>query len=275
MQYPPTSSNAHVTYRMKALEGYRAAAARGVPAAVDALARHAAHENNKDARRIRSIDEKQNPINGARVNAGHKGVQLWEGGPYWAETNIGAEKPEDYGSYFWWGDIVGYKREGDSWVASDGSQSGFSFGKDTTSTYGKSIEALRNEGWITADGILAPEHDAAHVQWGGGWRMPTKQELDDLSSKCDWESTTLNGVEGYEVRGKGAYASASIFLPCAGGGYGTSLHHSGSNGYYWSSGPYSDYYSSWGLRFGSGGHGTYDGYRGSGQSVRPVQGFTK
>ena len=145
MQYPPTSSNAHVTYRMKALEGYRAAAARGVPAAVDALARHAAHENNKDARRIRSIDEKQNPINGARVNAGHKGVQLWEGGPYWAETNIGAEKPEDYGYYFWWGDIVGYKREGDSWVASDGSQSGFSFGKDTTSTYGKSIEALRNE----------------------------------------------------------------------------------------------------------------------------------
>ena len=38
-------------------------------------------------------------------------VQLWEGGPYWATTNIGAEKPEDYGYYFWWGDTVGYKRE--------------------------------------------------------------------------------------------------------------------------------------------------------------------
>ena len=51
----------------------------------------------------------------------HNGVQLWENGPYWAETNIGAEKPEDYGYYFWWGDTVGYKRVGDAWVASDGS----------------------------------------------------------------------------------------------------------------------------------------------------------
>ena len=40
-------------------------------------------------------------------------VQLWAGGPYWATTNIGAEKPEEYGYYFWWGDTVGYKREGD------------------------------------------------------------------------------------------------------------------------------------------------------------------
>jgi hypothetical protein len=54
-------------------------------------------------------------------------VQLWENGPYWATTNIGAEKPEDYGYYFWWGDTVGYKRENDKWVASDGSNSNFSF----------------------------------------------------------------------------------------------------------------------------------------------------
>ena len=32
----------------------------------------------------------------------HNGVQLWENGPYWATTNIGAERPEDYGYYFWW-----------------------------------------------------------------------------------------------------------------------------------------------------------------------------
>lgn len=48
-------------------------------------------------------------------------VQLWEGGPFWATMNIGAEKPEDYGYYFWWGDTIGYKRENDKWVASDGS----------------------------------------------------------------------------------------------------------------------------------------------------------
>ena len=49
------------------------------------------------------------------------GVQLWEGGPYWAECNVGAITPEEYGYYFWWGDTVGYKRENDAWVASDGS----------------------------------------------------------------------------------------------------------------------------------------------------------
>ena len=43
-------------------------------------------------------------------------VQLWENGPYWATTNIGAEKPEDYGYYFWWGDTVGYLRKNDKWV---------------------------------------------------------------------------------------------------------------------------------------------------------------
>ena len=56
-----------------------------------------------------------------------KKVQLWDGGPYWADTNIGAERPEEYGYYFWWGDTVGYKRENDVWVATDGSSLNFSF----------------------------------------------------------------------------------------------------------------------------------------------------
>ena len=38
------------------------------------------------------------------------GVQLWENGPYWAELNVGASTPVDYGYYFWWVDTVGYKR---------------------------------------------------------------------------------------------------------------------------------------------------------------------
>ena len=114
------------------------------------------------------------------------------------------------------------------------------------------------------------------MQWGGGWRMPTKQELDDLSSKCDWKWTTVNGVIGYSIHGRGAYASASIFLPCAGYGYGTSLRNAGSYGCYWSSVPGSgNSYYAWGLDFNSSFHGTYRSYRSSGQSVRPVQGFTE
>ena len=203
-------------------------------------------------------------------------VQLWDGGPYWATTNIGAEKPEDYGYYFWWGDTVGYKRENDKWVASDGSNSNFSFTSGNTPTCNKSVTTLRSEGWITADGVFAPEYDAAKKHWGGDWRMPTKQEFDDLISQCDWTWTTLNGVNGYIVRGKGDYSSKSIFVPCAGYGYGTSLYHAGLDGDYWSSVPSSDNKHAWSLYFSSSSHYTRD-YCGryDGQSVRPLQGFTK
>ena len=127
----------------------------------------------------------------------HGKVQLWEGGPYWADTNIGAEEPWEYGYYFWWGDTVGYKRENNSWVASDGSSSDFSFEEANTPTDDKWDNSLKREGWITSDNILAPEHDAAHVQWGGEWRMPTNQELSDLTNMCDWIWTTVNDVKGY------------------------------------------------------------------------------
>lgn len=210
----------------------------------------------------------------------HEKVQLWEGGPYWATTNIGAENPEDSGYYFWWGDTVGYRREGNAWVATDGSSSNFSFGSGNTPTYNKTPATLQSEGWVVSENgtyVLAPEHDAAQVQWGGGWRMPTYQELYDLCyNKCDWTWTTQNGVNGYVVRGRGDYASNSIFLPCAGYGYGTSLYYSGSYGDSWSSVPYSDYYRARNLRFYSGRRSTYyDYFRYYGFSVRPVQGFAQ
>ncbi len=220
----------------------------------------------------------------------HDKVQLWKGGPYWSDTNIGAENPEDYGYYFWWGDIVGYKRENDAWVASDGSSSNFSFIESNTPTYYKSIATLKSEGWITADEVLVPEHDAAHVQWDGSWRMPTTWELSDLNSKCDWTWTTQNGVYGYVVRGRGDYASNSIFLPCAGYGEGPSHIYAGSRGDYWSSGLsvqsldsygfacYLCFHSSYGDTFFyyPSNHDTYyGGSRFLGRSVRPVQGFTE
>ena len=211
-----------------------------------------------------------------RVNlVDHDKVQLWANGPYWATTNIGAENPEDYGYYFWWGDTIGYKRVNNAWVATDGSSANFSFDSGNTPTYGKYVATLQSQGWITTDSVLAPAHDAAHVHWGGNWRMPTKQELSDLNSKCDWTWTTQNGVPGYVVKGTGAYASASIFLPCTGLGDGTSLNYAGSYGFYWSSVPHSDDYIVWYLYFKSSYHGTDNSRnRYYGRSVRPVQGFT-
>ncbi len=236
----------------------------------------------RNSRSSRSSDGDSSSEQDRRKEGGSSGVhgkvQLWEDGPYWAETNIGAEKPEDYGYYFWWGDTVGYKREGNAWVASDGSSRNFKFNGKKSPTSGKSIDELEAEGWLTKDGVLAPKHDAAHVHWGGDWRMPTKQELKDLEEKCDWEWTTKNGVHGYIVRGKGKYASASIFLPGAGIGAGTSFRNAGSYGHYRSSVPYSDNDHSWTLDFGnysSYPSTFYSSFRIYGQSVRPLQGFTK
>ena len=214
----------------------------------------------------------------------HGKVQLWEGGPYWATTNIGASRPEDYGLYFWWGDTVGYRPSTFSLTGESSLANAFSFNFTPSNcpTYNKNIDTLLSEGWIVNNNgtcVLALSHDAAHVHWGGAWRMPTEQELYDLCyNKCDWTWTTQNGVNGWVVRGRGAYASNSIFLPAAGFGYGSSLYNSGSYGSYWSSVPDSDIsYYAWGLYFFSGYHYTYSSYnyRYYGQSVRPVQGFTK
>ena len=160
------------------------------------------------------------------------GVQLWENGPYWATTNIGADNPWDYGLYFWWGDTKGYS------PSSDGKFS-FNFdgrSEDVIYTYWKYPSELRKAGWLKND-ILTPEHDAAHVQWGEQWRMPTVKELEDLkdSKYCDWKWTAVNGVYGCLVSGKGDYASASIFLPAAGAGYENSLYFAGTEGCYWTS----------------------------------------
>ena len=202
----------------------------------------------------------------------HQSVQLWEGGPYWATTNIGAENPEDDGYYFWWGDVVGYKRENGAWVASDGSSTNSSFASGRT--YLKNIDTLQSEGWITADRVLVPEHDAAHVHWGGGWRMPTDDEFSALINNCAHTWITNNGVSGQLVTGKGAYANRSIFLPAAGGSNAVR----NSWGAYWSSEPnpynsekayHIEFYSS-SISFGSGGD-----YRKYGKPVRPIRGGTE
>ncbi len=201
---------------------------------------------------------------------GRTKVQLWEGGPYWADTNIGAEKPWEYGCYFWWGDTIGYRLEGIAWVDCDGSK--FSFTDRPTD--GKSIDVLKREGWITENGVLAPEHDAAHILWGGKWRMPTNQEFEDLCNKCDWTWATMNGVQGYVISGPGYYTTSRIFLPAAGFGYGTSFCE--EHGHYWSSVPHSEIVNSCYLGFGEDYYGV-DGClysRDCGMSVRPVQGFS-
>ena len=198
---------------------------------------------------------------------GTGGVQLWEGGPYWAECNVGASTPEECGLYFWWGDTVGHAGN-------------WNFSPANCPTYVKSISELQSLGYIDSTGNLAPAHDAARAHWGSPWRMPTDAEFAALISNCDTQWTTRNGVNGRLVKGRGAYSSKSIFLPAAGCASDSSLSSLGSLGYYRSSSPNSgSSYEAWFLYFYSNDYSSdflrSHNRRSYGQSVRPVRGFAK
>ena len=75
--------------------------------------------------------------------------------------------------------------------------------------------------------------DAARSK-GGSWRMPTSNEIQELIDNCTWTWTTLNDVNGYEVRSK--KNDGSIFIPAAGDMAGTTLDTEGRRCCIWSSG---------------------------------------
>ncbi len=216
------------------------------------------------------------------------GVQLWEGGPYWAECNVGATKPEEYGYYFWWGDTVGYAREGGTWtsdyyysgvtwVSSTGARMGSSpFSGSSCPTYNKTTAQLQSAGYIDATGNLVAKYDAATAHLGTPWRMPTDAEFAALINNCTTTWTMRNGVYGRLVTGKGAFSTKSIFLPAAGYGGGSYLSYPGSLGSYWSSTPRSgSSYYAWYLNFNSDDFYRNDYYRHYGFPVRPLRGFAK
>ena len=180
-------------------------------------------------------------ITGNKVNW----VQLWEGGPKFAEYNIGATSATDYGGYYTWGG---------------------------TYANGEGIDWLDDHNTDTE--ILAGTYDTATALWGDKWRMPTQTELQGLIDKCEVEWTTVGGVYGRKFTGKTEpYSSNSVFLPAAGCCYknsdGDIEHDSGSNGYYWSSTPNGSN-GAYFLYFDSGFQIVADNLRYVGSSVRAV-----
>ena len=128
----------------------------------------------------------------------------------WATCNVGATKPEEYGDYFSWGETE--PKEVYGWATYK-----WCDGADTLLTKYCYDVKYGAEGFIDNKRILDQEDDAAHVNWGGDWRMPTKVEVDELISNCTWEVTTRNGVSGYLVTSnKSGYTDQSIFFPFAG-----------------------------------------------------------
>ena len=178
----------------------------------------------------------------------------------WATMNVGARRPEAYGAWFAWG-------ETEPKNASKWSTYKFELGTDYNGPFSKYVT---NSSYGTVDNktVLDPEDDAAHVNWGGSWRMPTDAELTELRTKCTWTWTTQNGVNGRKVTGPNGN---SIFLPAAGYRRDTGLCNAGSNGNYWSSSLYTDYpYDACNVHFYSDTVRWHDRSRYYGFSVRPV-----
>jgi len=114
--------------------------------------------------------------------------------------------------------------------------------------------------------------DAAYVNWGTNWRMPTDAEWAEIRENCTWKWTTMNGVNGYKVTSK-KDTSKYIFFPAAGWMDDSSLKYDGGYGYYWSSSLYEIRpEKAWYLYFYSGYvHPDFYSYRYYGHSVRPVR----
>ena len=159
----------------------------------------------------------------------------------WATCNVGANSPEEYGDYFAWGET----------------ETKSEYTQANSLTYGKSLNDISGN----------PQYDAATANWGGTWRMPTYDELNELLTNCTWTWTTQNGVKGYNVEGPNGN---SIFLPAAGCRDGSLLLSAGSFGPYWSSTPseYDD--DAYGLYSSSVDHSMGYDCRNRGRSVRPV-----
>ena len=166
---------------------------------------------------------------------------------YWASCNLGAEKPEDYGEYYAWGETK---------PKSSYSKEKYSYYDANTAQY---ID-------IGSD-ISGTEYDAATVNLGSDWRMPTKSEMQELVDKCTWEWTQVSGINGYKVTGSNGN---SIFLPAA-GSYDLLGYLLNTNKWlcYWTSISQSNN-KAWYLIKQDGSYLVTGSYKYYGQSIRPV-----
>ena len=190
-------------------------------------------------------------------------------GTLWATCNIGAENPEDYGDYFAWGETEGYNSGKTTF---DWSTYKWCEGSENTMTKYCTNSNYGFNGFTDDKTELDLEDDAAYVNWGLAWRMPSIEQCEELinSNYTTTEWTTQNGVNGRKITSK--TNGNSIFLPAAGYRGNSSLNTAGSYGNYRSrmldTSILSDARD---LGFGSNNIYMYNFGRYDGQSVRPVR----
>ncbi len=156
-------------------------------------------------------------------------------GTLWATKNVGAKNPWDSGSDFQWGEIrpkTFYDWSTYKYSKKNPEYEGiWDWSLEYLLTKYCNISKYGNNGFT--DGLLKliPADDAATMNMGSSWRMPTRDEMDELTMHCNWEWTNDyngSGVGGFIVRSK-VNSDKHIFLP------GKESKSWGTYGYYWSS----------------------------------------
>ena len=173
---------------------------------------------------------------------GHIWVDLGlPSGTLWATTNLGASTASDYGDYFDWESADGrygskesskyYKVTTEKNTDEDGFET-------TTKIEGYTKYVMKNSSSVGYNGFydnistLESQDDAATVNWGTSWRMPTDDEFTELRTLCTWIWGDLNSTKGYKVVGPN---NNYIFLPAAGVWGNSANYPMGGGGGYWSS----------------------------------------
>ena len=152
-------------------------------------------------------------------------------GTLWATRNIGAASPEDYGDYFAWGETSPkalYNWENYKWWNEGTHAQGNRHSGHTKYVTESEIGLC---GFVDDKAELELADDAAAANWGGGARMPSLAQLEELVDKCTWRWERRNGVDGQLVTGPNGN---SIFLPATGYSEDGSIYGVDYRGYYWS-----------------------------------------
>lgn len=166
---------------------------------------------------------------------------------YWASCNLGAEKPEECGEYYAWGETKPKNKY---------SENNYSYYNANTASY---ID-IGND-------ISGTNYDAATVNLGKDWRMPTKDEMNELKSKCKWEWKQISGINGFMVTGP---SGNTIFLPASGYCF-SYISHLNENLSYWSATPTSSKTTAYALQGSSSFYEVFSAmYSYAGYSIRPV-----
>ena len=170
-------------------------------------------------------------------------------GTKWACCNVGADKPEEYGAYYAWGETEDKNYYNwNTYIYCDGD-----------------FETCHDLG----SDIAGTQYDVAHVKWGDSWMMPSYEQNKELIDNCTYEWTIVNGVRGQKFISR--INGDSIFLPAAGFQWYDTLDGEGRLGRYWSSTLYPAAGNAYCLSFVSyDASWNYGDSRGGGLTVRPI-----